>query len=109
MPEFADVYDSARGLSGNISDDRVINWNKMQLPGGRHLIKYIIAACPRISVEGDQEVDHTGLMSFLKIQHKDYEVTINRLASLANEAVVLKMLKKEFYSFLIQERCELST
>ena len=105
LPKFAPVYDSARGLLWNVSDESIVNWIKMQKTDGTHILKIY----PRISIEGDKEIGHFGLMEFLKKQKSSYKETINSLASLDNEAASLEMLEKEFYPFFIKERCELTT
>lgn len=107
LPRFAPVYDSARGLLWNVSDDNVINWRNLQRSNGKQVIKYIETACPRISIEGNSDINHFGLIAFLKGYQKRYHETINQLSSLKNEELVLSLLKKEFFPFFIKERCEL--
>lgn len=109
IPRFAPIYDSARGLLWNVSDDTLANWIKMQQSTGRHVERYIAEACPRISVEGNKEIGHFELMAFLKGQNKVYRETIDGLSSLKKEETVLDMLEKDFYPFFSKERCELTT
>jgi hypothetical protein len=109
LPKFAPVYDSARGLLWNISDEKILHWLQMQKSSGKHIARYIDDACPRISVEGNKEVDHFGLMAFLKDRNKGFKETINELSSLENEDNVQNMLKREFFPFFIKERCELTS
>lgn len=109
LPRFAPLYDSARGLLWNVSDETIIKWKKLQKSGGNRIEKYILDACPRISIEGDKEINHFGLISFLKKLNKGYKETIESLASLDKEEQILLMMKKEFYPFFIKERCELTT
>lgn len=109
IPKFAPIYDSARGLLWNISDENVIKWHKMQSSGGKQLAKYVREACPRISIEGDSEIDHVELIEFLKKRDIKFKETIELLASLDQENLVLTILEKEFYPFFIKERGELIT
>lgn len=106
LPRFAPVYDSARGLLWNVSDESIVKWRKMQQSGGMHLARYINDACPRISVEGNNGIGHFALMEFLKTQKPVYRETIDGLASLDSESAVLKMLEKEFYPFFTVTRRE---
>ncbi|MGN6637687.1 MAG: HipA domain-containing protein [Mucilaginibacter sp.] len=108
LPRFAPVYDSARGLLWNVSDENIGKWLKMQQSGGMHIARYINDACPRISVEGDKEIGHFALMAFLKARKPAYRETIDGLASLDSELAALTMLEKEFYSFFNQTRRELT-
>lgn len=109
LPRCAPIYDSARGLLWNVSDEQLMNWLKMQQSGGRHIPKYIDDACPRISIEGNKEIGHFELMGFLKKQNRVYKETIDNLASFNNEEAVLSMLEKDFYPFFLKQRCELTT
>ena len=109
LPRFAPVYDSARGLLWNASDETLIKWKKMQSSGGKHLERYINDACPRISIEGNKEVDHFGLMAFLKNKNQAFKETIDTLASLEREEEILLMLRKDFFPLFIKERSELIT
>lgn len=107
MPRFAPIYDSARGLLWNFSDVNVIKYKKLQQSNGKQVVKYINDACPRVSVEGNSEINHFDLIAFLKTNSSEYLQTINELSSLENETAILKMLKLEFYPFFIKERGEL--
>jgi hypothetical protein len=43
-------------------------WLKMRSTGGKHILKYIDNACPRISTENNNDVNHFGLISFYELQ-----------------------------------------
>lgn len=106
MPTFAPIYDSARGLFWNYSDENI---RKIFKQGGKKIVTYVDEACPRISIEGNTQANHFQLIDFIKRYNKDYKEIVNDLASNENEERVLKMLKREFYPLFIQERCELIT
>jgi len=106
LPTFAPIYDSARGLLWNYSDENI---KKIYKQGGKKIVTYVDEACPRISIEGNTQANHFQLIDFIKRYNKDYEEIINDLASIENEERVLRMLKKEFYTLFIPERSELIT
>lgn len=107
IPRMAPLYDSARGLLWNNSDEWIIkNLNLMNL-GGRKVKKYIESACPRISIDGDSEINHFGLINYLKNLNPEFKVIISELASKEKEHLVLEMLKREFFYFFIPERGKL--
>lgn len=109
LPSFAPIYDSARGLFWNSSDD---NCKKILINhkiGGKRVTKYIDNACPRISIENNRQANHFELIDLIKRYNKDYQSVINELASLENENKVLVMLKKEFFHFFSNDRCEVIT
>lgn len=107
QPIFAPIYDSARGLLWNKSDENIINYKRIHESGGKKVANYIDEASPRISIEGNSSVNHFELVEFLKKHKSEYKVLIEEMASKSNEALVLEMLKSEFYHFYIKERSEL--
>lgn len=109
LPTFAPVYDSARGLLWNYSDENLKQLIELHKKGGKRIVRYIQEACPRISIESNTQANHFELMDFIKRYDNKYRQIINDLACIENEEKVLEMLNKEFYPFFISERCELIT
>lgn len=109
LPTFAPVYDSARGLLWNRSDDNIINLLRIHKNGGKKVLNYIEEACPRISIESNTQANHFELMDFIERYSDEYRQIIKELACIENEEKVLEMLRKEFYPFFIPERSELIT
>lgn len=107
VPRFAPLYDSARGLLWNSSDDWIVKNFRAMSQNGKKIERYIKEACPRISIEEDSGIDHFGLISYLKNYNVDYSVIITEMSSLDNEDRILEMLKIEFFPFFITERCKL--
>lgn len=107
VPRLAPLYDSARGLLWNNSDEWVIKRINEMPNGGKKVHHYIEDACPRISIDGDSRINHFGLISYLKNYNKEYGVIIEQMASSENEVKVIEMLKKDFFGFFIPERCKL--
>lgn len=106
-PRFAPLYDSARGLLWNSSDDWIVKNLKAMSQNGKKVEKYIEEACPRISVDGDSEINHFGLVKYLKNYNTPFNVIITDMASVENEKKIIEMLKKDFFGFYIRERCKL--
>lgn len=105
-PKFAPLYDSARGLFWNWSDGNLAAQLQNHQTGGRRIVKYIDNAAPRISVEGASDVNHFGLVAFLKSANPAFAAVTTEMAREEKEAAVLKMLGKEFYVLFIPQRCE---
>jgi hypothetical protein len=106
VPKFAPIYDSARGLFWNESDDN-IKIIKKNLKSNNRFETYLKNACPRISVEGNSKINHFGLIDYLKNNNEHYKLIIEEIASVENEKNVYNMLNKEFLRFFISERNEL--
>jgi len=107
--KLAPIYDSARGLLWNFSDENIINLYKSHLEGKNKIKNYIEGACPRISIEDNKEANHFELIKYVKKQNKEYEKIVNQLSSIVNEEKVIGMLIGEFYPFFIPERAKLTT
>ena len=107
IPRMAPLYDSARGLLWNNSDEWIVNNLNSMKQGGKRVEKYIESACPRISIDGDSKINHFGLINYLKNLNPEFKVIISELASEQREYKVLEMLKREFFYFFIPERCKL--
>ncbi|MEP7374621.1 MAG: HipA domain-containing protein [Chitinophagaceae bacterium] len=107
MPTFAPLYDSARGLLWNLSDDNIRNFYRNHKQGGKKIVNYIEEASPRISIEDNTQANHFQLIDFIKRYNNEYKLVVNELASRENEVKVLAVLNDEFYSFFIKERSEL--
>ena len=109
IPKFAPVYDSARGLLWNLDDENIINHYQNLLSGGKKIKNYIRDAYPRISIEGNSEINHFDLVEFVIKHNKDYHEIVANLATEEMEMKIIRMLEKDFYRFFINERRELIT
>ncbi len=109
LPNFAPLYDSARGLLWNHSDESIIKLLAAHRQGSNKLINYMEMASPRISIEGNTKANHFELIDFMKRYNNEYRLIVNDLASEENERRIVKMLSKEFFPFFIQERNEAVT
>jgi hypothetical protein len=106
-PIFAPIYDSARGLLWNESENNIVKHHQHNWQGGKKLVNYIDEAKPRISIERDSDINHFGLISFVKGLDKKYETIVIDLISEQKEQLVLKMLRSEIFHHFSKERCEL--
>jgi HipA-like C-terminal domain len=106
-PTFAPLYDSARGLLWNVSDENCKHFLRLHKQNGKKVVNYIEEASPRISIEENKEANHFQLIDFIKIYNKEYKQIVISLASNENQEKVIRMLQKEFFPMFIQERCEL--
>ena len=106
-PKLAPIYDSARGLLWNESDESLVNTQQTLRTGGKKIEKYLINAMPRISIEGDSKINHFGLVEFLKSHNNEYRLLIDEISSEENEKKVVSMLKTDFFRYFSNERKEL--
>jgi hypothetical protein len=108
--KLAPIYDSARGLFWNMSDDNLThNYHASKIAGNNFIPRYVKTAAPRISIEGNTEINHFELINFLKKGNKDYKEIVLKLSSEETEQKIFTMLKQEFFHLFIPERNALIT
>ena len=65
-PYFSPIYDTARGLLWNISDNNVISlYKQLSNADNNQLNKYVIKSVPKISVPGNNKCNHFELIEYL--------------------------------------------
>ncbi|PUV26294.1 HipA domain-containing protein [Sphingobacterium athyrii] len=99
LPRLAPIYDSARGLTWNWSEENLIKYVAQEKNNGKKIARYIKEACPRISTEGNFNINHFDLIFFIKnFRNSEYLEIINDLCSPLKEEEVITMIKDEFSS-----------
>ncbi len=108
-PRLAPIYDSARGLTWNWHEDSVRkNLNDEEKHNGKKIVKYIRNGCPRISINGNSEVNHFELIKFLEAFKKGrYLNIINDLCNLESEKKVVNLIKIDFSKYFSEDRTKL--
>lgn len=100
------IYDSARGLLWNFNEFTINKYLKGRKSNGKQFDNYIYKACPRISIEGNSEINHFDLVRYLKKENtSNFKLIIDTLSSMEQEKRVLNMLKNEFYPMFSKDRC----
>lgn len=105
VPRFAPLYDSSRGLLWNFSDESV---QKFEI-NGRKVVTYLEEACPRISIEGNVEINHFKLIEFLRGYSLHFSSIIDSLSSELVFDRIIKMLQKEIFPLFVPERSKMVT
>lgn len=105
--KLAPIYDSARGLLWNQSDENIKKHFAAHENGGAFISKYINSAAPRISIEGNATINHFELINYVKRQNIEYKKIVLSLSSVEIENKVLMMLERDFFHFFTPERTAL--
>ena len=104
---FAPLYDSARGLLWNLSEENIdkylLNYKTDQ---GSLINKYILNSKPRISLEENSDVNHFELINFLKAYNQEYAGIIDKLLSPENEESIFSFLRDKIFLFYSRNRQE---
>ncbi len=106
-PYFSPIYDTARGLLWNQSDEKVISLQKdLNNPSNKKLENYVLQSLPKISVPGNVKCNHFELIEFLEnnnyFNYEHKSVWTNR--KFLQEAIV--KLNSDFKHLFIKERKE---
>lgn len=105
-PTFAPIYDSARGLLWNFSDNTLKTKSKF---GNKEIDSYIEQASPRISIDDNISANHFQLIDVIRRYNSEYNQIVYEMSDQKNEEKILKTLTREFYPFFIPERSKLIT
>lgn len=108
MPIFAPLYDSARGLFWNLSDDNIRHFHSLLAQtNSRKIEKYSNLSEPRISIEGNKNANHFDLIEYIIGVDDRYKEIVVELSSEAKEGKILQRFRNDFCHFMIEERQEL--
>lgn len=104
-PYFSPVYDSARGLLWNLSDEKVISLHKeLGNSDNKQLANYVTKSVPKISVPGNDKCNHFELIEYLasKNYFNDEHKSVWTDQNLLDEAI--NKLHTDFDLLFIKER-----
>jgi hypothetical protein len=99
QPFFAPIYDTARGLLWNSTDEYVRKMYKQHKNGSRNVYGYIEKSKPRVSFENNDSANHFELIKYLSAYNEEYR---NIILSMIEENREQKM-----NNLFIFERSEL--
>ena len=107
-PYFSPIYDTARGILWNKSDEKVISLQKeLSNPYNKKVENYILDSVPKISVPKNSKCNHFELIEFLKenkyFNNEHKSVWTNH--KFLDQAIV--KLNSEFERLFIKERREM--
>lgn len=104
QPFFSPIYDTARALLWNTSDENVIKKYGQHKKGLDVMETFILKSKPRISFEDNGNCNHFELIEFLNKKEKKYSNEIGKLITKDMQEHVLSCLKGEKIVTFIAER-----
>lgn len=105
QPFFSPVYDTARGLFWNYSEEKINDIMVVNKTTDSHIRKYCKGSRPKIGWEGEDNPNHFQL--FQKIYNNEFYITANEIKSLFTKSVFDKMLQEiqcHFNSLMSENR-----
>lgn len=106
---FAPVYDSARGLFWNDTQEKLKERYLHCIKVPNQVDHYLERSLPRFSFEGNPAANHFELMQFLINHNVKYKDNIQYLCSVEKEHEVIDMLRNEIFPLFSKERIFLTT
>lgn len=105
---FAPVYDSARALFWNDTEEAVKKMFQVYQKGVfGQFDAYIRKSSPRLSFDNKPDADHFELIAYLCSYKPEYKQIIEEFAGEEMELYVLRNLRQLIYCFFNKERCML--
>jgi len=104
---FAPIYDSARGLFWNDSEDKLEKWKEQPGQIDSRIKKYAEGSKPKIGWDGLQDLNHFELINKIHWEDSRYKEVCSQLVNERNLELVIKLLKNRFSKFYSPYRVEL--
>ena len=102
--EFSPIYDTARGLLWNSTEEKVIEMYKRNRTDSKELEAFLLKAKPRFSFHGNAKANHFELVEYLINYKKEYKSIITELISTEKEKLVVLKLNCTIFRFFSEER-----
>ncbi len=104
---FAPVYDSARGLFWNHTQDRLLKLYKGYKTSSKQVESYLKKSEPRFSCESNPKANHFQLIEFLVKYDNKYKDIVTYLCTEEKENCVYSKLDRHVFSLFSHERKEI--
>lgn len=105
QPYFSPIYDTARGLFWNYSEDKLTDIVEVNKTIDNHIRKYCKDSRPKIGWENEKNLNHFRL--FEKIYTNEYYISSDEIKQLLKSSVLEKMLmevRQNFHSLMSVNR-----
>ena len=104
-PYFSPVYDTARGLFWNFTEQKIVSLQKNSKELDAQIKKYIVGSCPKVGWDGEPDLNHIRLVELIaKYSFGIKREDIHDLFSEENLKRCRKLIHEEFDGLLSQER-----
>lgn len=107
-PVFSPVYDTARGLFWNYSENKISNlFHKNGKIDNPQFEKYINNSRPKTGWEGEKDLNHFKLIQLINDTYPKYNSICMELLNSLNLLGIKEMIEKEFKPFFSNQRYKL--
>lgn len=102
--EFSPIYDTARGLLWNVTEDKIKQKYKQVICGSNELESFIKKSKPRFSFEENPTANHFELIEYLINYKEIYRKIVSPLLTVENEKNAYLALKNTIFRYFSKER-----
>ncbi|MCK6612090.1 MAG: HipA domain-containing protein [Bacteroidia bacterium] len=106
-PTFAPIYDSARGLFWNNTEEKIIAWSSDPKRLPEHIKKYAEGSKPKTGWEGLEELNHFQLIEKIFSTGGRYKGICKELINSNNKQKILNLVDDKFSNVYSKDRKEL--
>lgn len=103
-PRFSPIYDSARGLFWNVSEQKILELLHDQNLCDHYLKKYIKNSIPKTGWEGQGNINHFKLIELIYENDQRYGEMCRNILNFEKYKAVIDLLEQEFKTLLSKER-----
>ncbi len=104
LPRFAPIYDTARGLFWNHTEQKINEKLKSPDELNQYLENYIKGSAPKTGWEGEKKINHFRLIERIYENGAKYRHLCNELVSFAQQEKALQVIDAEFGHLLSPNR-----
>lgn len=106
-PYFSPIYDTARGLWWNSSDNYIVSLSQDRNKRQSRLVKYVNKSKPKISIPGNSNCHHFDLIKYLVNQSYLTKSQIEAWSNKIQLANIYEVIENKFCNIMIAERLSL--
>lgn len=107
QPHFSPIYDTARGLFWNDSQDKLFEMQKQPQQLINKIKKYANNCRPKTGWDGAKNINHFQLLEFLTKSKEEYRIFIVNLCNNKNKEKILTLIDNEFIGLFPKLRIDL--
>lgn len=104
QPYFSPIYDTARGLMWNTSDEEVVSLCQDENRLNIRIKRYINKSIPKISIPNNEKCNHFDLVEYLVVHNYINESHLSKWKNEAYLEKIYKVIDKEFCKLMTKDR-----
>ena len=105
--EFSPIYDTARAIFWNHSDERIRTVLSNSTNKNRFLKKYIDGSKPKTGWNGQEQINHFQIIQYIFDEYPEFRGILTEMGDSISIQKIKKLIRQEFHQLMIKERQDL--